>query len=213
MRFVFSVFVIITVFACVSFYHLHTIVSLDNESSPLSIDSLNTFLRGGPDGKTHASKSTSSSSSLSTTATNNNKKHVQILHIVTSLSEFDSGTRGTKKGNSRLREKLIPVLNETVTTLLSPSSDNYQFDVSVQLVLGYTLSPENLSFLKNVLPSSVRDIFVWNDAIPKAYDENEGEVRDIKRSLARGHRYVIANHFEEFDFFSAWEDDMQVKRR
>ena len=107
---------------------------------------------------------------------------LRLLHIVTSLSEFESGTRGTTRGKSRFRERLVPVLNETCWGLVRGGVDGNVldvrvFDVSVQLVLGYDLSPPNLAYLRSVLPPNIVDIRVWNSAIPTAFDENAGEIR------------------------------------
>ncbi len=41
----------------------------------------------------------------------------RILYIVTSLAEYNSGTRATEKGSDRLQQTLIPILAEGVDSI------------------------------------------------------------------------------------------------
>jgi hypothetical protein len=43
----------------------------------------------------------------------------KILYIVTTLAEYNSGTRSTVRGSDRLQETLIPVLSEGVRSMLA----------------------------------------------------------------------------------------------
>jgi hypothetical protein len=49
----------------------------------------------------------------------------KILYIVTTLAEYNSGTRATVRGSDRLQETLIPVLSEGVRSMLA---DGYEVD-------------------------------------------------------------------------------------
>ena len=130
---------------------------------------------------------------------------MRILHIVTTLSEYNSGTRGTQKGSDRLQETLIPVLKETIT-----SFTRSQWKVDVYLICGFELSSQRKQLVIDALPSNV-GLEVWNDATPLGYDRKNFEsVQLITRSLARQHRFVIKDKLDQYDFFSVWEDDMYI---
>jgi hypothetical protein len=43
----------------------------------------------------------------------------KILYIITTLAEYNSGTRATVRGSDRLQETLIPVVSEGVRTMLA----------------------------------------------------------------------------------------------
>jgi hypothetical protein len=49
----------------------------------------------------------------------------KILYIVTTLAEYNSGTRSTVLGSDRLQETLIPILSEGVRSMLA---DGYEVD-------------------------------------------------------------------------------------
>jgi hypothetical protein len=49
----------------------------------------------------------------------------KILYIVTTLAEYNSGSRSTVRGSDRLQETLIPVLSEGVRSMLA---DGYEVD-------------------------------------------------------------------------------------
>jgi bacteriorhodopsin len=49
----------------------------------------------------------------------------KILYIVTTLAEYNSGTRSTVRGSDRLQETLIPILSEGVRSMLA---DGYEVD-------------------------------------------------------------------------------------
>jgi hypothetical protein len=130
----------------------------------------------------------------------------KILYIVTTLSEYDSGARNTVKGNDRLRETLIPVVRESVESMLS-----FGFQVDLVLVCHYEMTREQL--VRDALPSSV-GLQIWDTATPLGYkleDKEHNYTQDVTRALARQHRYVIKDKFEHYDFFVNFEDDMLIK--
>lgn len=137
-------------------------------------------------------------------------KPMKILYIVTSIAEFDTGKRKTIEGQDRFVETLIPVVTESVDSMLS-SNNGYQVDV--YLIAHYTLTAERMDLLKNALHPSVH-LQVWNDATPLSYPKaNEAEtdhIVDITRALSRQHRYVIKDKLLDYDFFVNFEDDMLI---
>jgi len=132
---------------------------------------------------------------------------LRILHIVTALAEYNSGLRGTITGQDRLQEVMIPVLVDSVSTMISPP---YQYQVDVYLVLGWKLKAERRRLIEDALPEGV-GLEIWDDATPLGYDANEDiTMKEVTRGLARQHRFVIKDKFEYYDFFSVFEDDMRV---
>jgi hypothetical protein len=49
----------------------------------------------------------------------------KILYIVTTLAEYNTGTRSTVRGSDRLQKTLIPILSEGVRSMLA---DGYEVD-------------------------------------------------------------------------------------
>ena len=133
---------------------------------------------------------------------------LKILYIVTSIAEYDSGKRQTMEGRDRFVETLIPVVTESVDSILS-SNQEYQLDV--YLIAHYSLSTARRDLLRNALPPSV-NLQVWNDGTPLSYPKaNEGDTDHIvyiTRALSRQHRYVIKDKLLDYDFFVNFEDDM-----
>jgi hypothetical protein len=137
---------------------------------------------------------------------------MKILYTMTSLAEYNTGSRKTTKGSDRLQESLIPVLSEGVHSMLSSG-----YEVDVFLVCGFTLQPERLELVRKSLPQGV-GLKYWDDAIPVGYDSGyykEGDgtsrVQDRTVSLARQHRFVVKDHFLDYDLFVNFEDDMLIK--
>jgi hypothetical protein len=137
---------------------------------------------------------------------------LQILYIVTSLDEFDDGNRGTIKNYDRFSNLIVPIIRESVTSMIS---EGYQVDL--YLLAHYEVNSSRKMELRDALPKSVH-IDVWGDATPWGYEVQErhrGEkmdrIKPITRSLARQHRFVIKEKFFHYDFFMAFEDDMLVK--
>jgi hypothetical protein len=121
----------------------------------------------------------------------------KILYIVTSVAEYDNGKRKTIEGRDRFVETLIPVVSESVKSMLT---SGYQVDT--YLIAHYSLSQTRFNLLRESLPASV-GLQVWDDACPLAYPRpSEGPanyVVNITRALARQHRYVIKDKFAYYD--------------
>lgn len=136
-------------------------------------------------------------------------RKTKILYIVTTLAEYNNGMRKTVKGQDRLAEVLIPVLVDSVESMISVP---YNYNVDVYLILGYTLTLERRQMISDRLPAGV-GFQVWDDAAPLGYDArksgNEDHLVENTRALARQHRYVIRDKLYEYDFFIAMEDDMR----
>jgi hypothetical protein len=144
--------------------------------------------------------SISSSSSSSSSPT-------RILYVMTTLAEYNTGGRATKKGQDRLGEVLIPVLIDSVESLLSV----HDYQVDVVLICAYQLRPEREQLIRDSLPFGV-GFQVWDDAAPLGYDNrnSKNKVIDNTRALARQHRYVIKDKLFHYDIFLAFEDDMRI---
>jgi len=85
-------------------------------------------------------------SSNDTFSTNENidyrGKIIRILHVVTSLHEYDSGKRYTTKSQDRLFNSMVPTLVKTISSLLSSWDDenlSRRYLIDVYLILGYKL--------------------------------------------------------------------------
>ena len=130
----------------------------------------------------------------------------RILYIVTALAEYNNGRRQTVKGQDRLGEVLLPVLVDSVESLVS-----YNYSVDVYLILGYTLRPERRQMVVDRLPAGV-GLEVWDDATPLAYlDESKSDSIGLNtRALARQHRFVVKVKLQHYDLFMNWEDDMRI---
>ena len=131
----------------------------------------------------------------------------RILHVVTALTEYDKGTRGTTRGADRLVSVLIPALNHF---LQSVAREEPSWHVDVVLILGFEkLEGHRRKLIEDILPPGV-GLQVWEDAVPFYYERGHNEFDGISRlnlathALARQHRFVIKDKLEEYDFFSAW---------
>ena len=133
-------------------------------------------------------------------------KPLRTLYIITSLAEYNTGTRATQKGSDRLQETLIPVLTEGVESMLS-----FGHHVDVYLVCHWTVRPERLQLIRSQLPDSVGLEF-WDDAMPLGYeiDDKSKRIKELSTHLARQHRFVIRDKLFHYDFFIAMEDDMLI---
>lgn len=144
-------------------------------------------------------------------ANNENQMHsessrIRILHVVTTLAEYQTGRRNTVRGADRLQEIIIPAMRRSVESMLSMEN----CDVDVYLICGFDLKPERLKLIEDSLPDGV-GLEVWRDATPIGYD-GTNVIRPITRSLARQHRYVLKDKLYEYDFFTIFEDDMIITR-
>lgn len=148
---------------------------------------------------------TQSSSSQSSNR-HHHREQLRVLLIITSLTEYDKGTRGTEKGYDRLQNVLLPPLIDSVTSMT-----NKGWKVDVYLVLGYQhLSTERRQMVQSSLPEGV-GLEVWEDAIPFFYDKTYGKrPRDDQalklgdHALSRQHRFVLRDKLPYFDFFACF---------
>ena len=140
------------------------------------------------------------------------QKPFRILLIITSLTEYDKGTRGTLRGYDRLQNVLLPPLVDSVNSMHSRG-----WHVDVYLVLGYgPFLPERRQMVRDSLPEGV-GLEVWDDAIPlfyaSTYAKRPREDQSLKladHALSRQHRFVLRDKLQEYDFFSCFEDDMRI---
>lgn len=156
-------------------------------------------------GRRHLAAATSSATK-SKTATQHRRP--RILYIVTTLSEYNTGTRATVRDSDRLQETTIPVVTEGIRSMLETG-----YDVDLALVCHYTLLPEREKLVRQALPSTV-GLQVWNDATPIGYvtaKEPFTKVLNRTEHLARQHRFVIKDKLPYYDIFVNFEDDMLIK--
>lgn len=135
------------------------------------------------------------------------QKKDRILYIVTTLAEYNTGQRHTIKGQDRFSEVILPVIRESVTSMLA-----YNYSVDVYLVAHYTVSPQRHQQLLDALPFEV-GLEIWDSATPTAYELEKSTkiLRNHTRGLARQHRYVIKDKFFHYDLFVNFEDDMLIR--
>ncbi|CAJ1949626.1 unnamed protein product [Cylindrotheca closterium] len=148
-----------------------------------------------------------------TTKGDRRDKKSRVLYIPTSLSEYDNGRRNTLEGFDRFQETLVPVVSESVNSMLHAG-----FKVDVYLIAHYNVTRSHL--LRQALPDSV-GLQLWEDASPLGYRLEEKQERskmgkllaigDITRALARQHRFVIKDKLPYYDMFVSFEDDMLIK--
>ena len=133
-------------------------------------------------------------------------KNMKILYCMTTLSEYDNGKRATTKGYDRLQETAIPILKESVESMIL-----HGYQVDVVLICGYEMTREYL--IRQALPDSA-GLQIWSSATPLGYkleDKNSNRTTEITRGLARQHRFIIKDKLPYYDFFVNFEDDMLVK--
>ncbi|KAL3780266.1 hypothetical protein ACHAW5_001526 [Stephanodiscus triporus] len=140
---------------------------------------------------------------------------LRVLFIVTTLSEYDKGTRGTTSGADRLMELVLPILVDGVSSMVDRG-----WHVDVYLICGFeALAESRRNMIVDALPRGV-GLEVWTDAIPlyyvkryngklKAPDGLQG-IELASHGLSRQHRYVVRDKLMEYDIFAAFEDDMRV---
>jgi hypothetical protein len=136
----------------------------------------------------------------------------RVLLVITSLTEYDKGTRGTMHGYDRLKNVLLPPLVDSVTSMHSRG-----WHVDVYLILGYgPLSPERRQMVLDALPKGV-GLEVWDDAIPLHYEKTYAKrpkadqtLTLADHALSRQHRFVVRDKLKDYDFFSCFEDDMSI---
>lgn len=139
---------------------------------------------------------------------------LRILYVVTTLSEYDKGTRGTEAGSDRLANVVLPVLREATHSMAARG-----WHVDVYLILGYKeLRPERRRLVEDVLPPGT-GLEVWEDATPLHYPSKAmrggkaggpQKLAVASHGLSRQHRYVIKDKLMQYDFFACFEDDMRI---
>ena len=141
---------------------------------------------------------------LNEAATNNKQR---ILYIVTTLAEYNTGTRATVAGSDRLQETLIPVVSEGIRSMIQAG---YQVDLF--LVCHFTLLPERQALIQSKLPAGV-GLDSWSEATPLGYDTSKEPFKKLENRtlhLSRQHRFVIKDHIMDYDIFVCFEDDMLI---
>jgi hypothetical protein len=138
---------------------------------------------------------------------------LRVLFIVTTLSEYDKGTRGTTVGADRLKDLVLPILVDGVSSMVQRG-----WHVDVYLICGYeTLAEERQQMIQDALPPGV-GLEVWTDAIPFYYakkfnqqlKQTDQSIELASHGLSRQHRFVVRDKIMEYDFFTAFEDDMRI---
>ena len=129
----------------------------------------------------------------------------KVLYIVTTLSEYDTGSRNTLRGFDRLKETFIPVVREGIESMIRVG-----LNVDLVVISHYNMTRSRL--IREALPGMV-GMEVWDDATPLGYkleDTRHTYTQSITRALARQHRYVIKDKLSHYDFFVCFEDDMLI---
>ena len=76
---------------------------------------------------------------------------LRVLFIVTTLAEYDKGTRGTTTGADRLKENLLPLLVDGVSSMVDRG-----WDVDVYLICGFEeLKESRRQLIHDALPPNV----------------------------------------------------------
>ncbi|EJK68503.1 hypothetical protein THAOC_10306 [Thalassiosira oceanica] len=137
----------------------------------------------------------------------------RVLFIVTTLAEYDKGTRGTTHGADRLKDNVLPLIVDGVTDMVSRG-----WSVDVYLICGFEdLKEERRRMIVDALPENVGFEY-WDSAIPFYYVKKFNQ--DLKKpdqtielaphGLSRQHRFVVRDKLMDYDFFTAFEDDMRI---
>jgi len=137
----------------------------------------------------------------------------RVLFIVTTLAEYDKGTRGTTHGADRLKDLVLPILVDGVSSMVQRG-----WKVDVYLICGFEkLLDSRREMIQEALPEGV-GLQVWEDAIPMYYEKKfNGQLKredqiieQAPHGLSRQHRFVVRDKLMEYDFFTAFEDDMRI---
>ena len=150
---------------------------------------------------------------------------VRVLYMVTSLSANDTGYRATTEGYDRYGTTLVPVVSESVHSMVSAD-----YDVAVYLIAHYEVTIQHYRLLKGSFPPNV-PLYVWSNATPYGYEPFDNQnylvmkpkqpgkggrripsqvIEPVTRALARQHRFVIKDLLTHYDLFVAFEDDMLI---
>lgn len=136
------------------------------------------------------------------------KQPIRILYTITTLSEYDKGTRSTTKGFDRLKNTLVPVVKQGVQSMVS---DGYEVDICIVSHYEMTRRDMVLELLREVEPGVT--VTFWDNAAPITYDpmkrdDPRAKLWENTLGLARQHRFVVKDHLAEYDLFVNFEDDM-----
>jgi len=136
----------------------------------------------------------------------------RVLHIITSLDEASNLGRGVVRGSSRW--PTIQYLLKGVVSLCEQGiGPDYDVEVGVQIIAGWAAEARRKEFEEALKGCGAKlnvkkDLYIWENAIPTI--EEDGKTRPYKRALAKQHRFVVKREWDNYDMFSAWEDDMYV---
>ena len=144
--------------------------------------------------------------------TTSSDEQLKVLLVVTSLVQYDKGTRGTQHGYDRLQHVVLPQLTDSVSSMV-----NKGWKVDVYFVLGYeTLENDRRQMIKDALPNGV-GLEYWEDAIPyhyaNTYNKRPKDDQTLKiadHALSRQHRFVLRDKLPFYDFFACFEDDIRI---
>ena len=136
----------------------------------------------------------------------------RILYIVTTSMEYNTGVRARLQGKDRLIGIVLPVIRESVESMVAKG-----YVVDVFLVVSYILTEQRRKIIERLLPNGT-GLEVWCDAAPYDYDLSgrsrysppKDHINIINRALARQHRYVVKDKLFFYDIFAAFEDDMKI---
>ena len=134
-------------------------------------------------------------------------EQLRVLLVVTTLVEYDKGTRGTKHGYDRLQHVVLTQLVDSVTSMV-----NKGWSVDVYLVLGFeTLEPNRKQMIIDALPNGV-GLEYWESAIPYHYSKTynhkpprvDQKIEFADHALSRQHRFVLRDKLSYYDFFACF---------
>jgi hypothetical protein len=132
---------------------------------------------------------------------------LRILYTITTLAEYDEGSRATTKGWDRLSNLLVPVVKEGVLSMMAKG-----YHVDVFIVSHYTMTRPEI--LREALPAEV-NVRYWDNAGPISYKPDKRDDPNAKLwhntlALARQHRFVVKDNLFDYDMFLNFEDDMII---
>ena len=151
-------------------------------------------------------------SQLSSQTTTSQEQQLKVLLVVTSLVQYDKGTRGTQHGYDRLQNVVLPQLTDSVSSMV-----NKGWKVDVYFVLGYeSLADDRRQMIKDALPKGI-GLEYWEDAIPYHYantynkrPKDDQMLKIADHALSRQHRFVLRDKLPYYDFFACFEDDIRI---
>jgi hypothetical protein len=134
-------------------------------------------------------------------------KPFRALYVVASMAEYQTGAKGTVKGEDRFANTFVPIISNAAHSI----ANHYpHWDLDVFLIIGYNLRPERYEYLRSKLPEGV-GLQLWENAIPLSYNSSTDErlVQNLQ-SVNRQHRFVLRDKLNYYDIFIVGEDDMAI---